>query len=140
VNIKPEEHEKCATEDLTKSMADVFDSAYDGTKILIVDDDPKSRKETQKHLRDKGFEARAISRVERVHEMVRMFKPHFIVLDVDGIDDLEKILYTYADRILICTGTSGYMPEWIADAVQACFGKKELDKLRKEAKKKRRAA
>lgn len=129
VRTDPEQYEQCVTEELTQSMRGLFDSAYEGIRVLVVDDEPNDRNRMKTFFRKKGIRAQAISRVERVWEMVKMFDPHFIILDIAGVDDFEKIFQTFKDRIIICTGLNGDMDNRISREAMACFSKEDLNKV-----------
>jgi CheY-like chemotaxis protein len=57
-------------------------------RVLVVDDDPSTAMLWVEALTRRGFEARAVLHPEDALEMVRSFKPHVAVLDLNlpGMD------------------------------------------------------
>lgn len=130
MRVNPEEHEQCSTEELTKTMNGLFHSAYEGdVRVLVVDDEKSDRELMKEFFRRKGIRAQGVTVLERVWEMVKVFDPHFIVLDIRGVDDFEKIFKAFKEKIIICTSLNGDMNNTISREARACFGKKDMDKV-----------
>ena len=81
-------------------------------KILIVDDDSEFTAELKELLSLSGYEAEAVNESIKTFEVVRVFKPDVIVLDIkmsgmDGFRVLEKLKEssdTAKIQVIIMTG------------------------------------
>jgi DNA-binding NtrC family response regulator len=72
-------------------------------KVLIVEDDPATRKGLEESIRDLGGETRSVGTVKEAAKAVEEFDPRLLVVDIhlpdgDGIDILRSARETDPDR------------------------------------------
>lgn len=113
----------------TQITKNATNANWPGIRVLVVDGNENDQQFLEKKFLEHDIYAVPAPDMKTAHAVIEGMEPHFIILDIHGVESFDKVINGYGNKVILYSGLYPMLPDRVKTMVLACYDKNQTDEM-----------